>query len=257
MKHVSPETLLKVNKIVEELFSSMAINFLGQIPQLTRNKRISFSTNQNNLAHMFIQALGNVRPNTIEEEIFKQMISSANSYVESLKEKTKAQVQNSVSNYYIEQSLRNEEPKAEDLRELIRGHLDKAQTHFNVIANAESNKIRNVATAMKIKKMSDERGVSRPMVFFNPILDDRNDPETFRLHLLPDRVTPRIYYLDEIENKYHKKGDKWPKLAGTSPNCRCVLSVYQIGYGWDNGKLVYKHEGYNELERQRELYGMP
>lgn len=257
MKNVSPETLLKINKIVDQLFHSLAVSFLGQIPQLTKDKKISFSTNSNNLAHLFIQALGNTRPNSIEQEIFKQMLTAANGYVDSLKEKTKSQVQNSVSNYYLEKQLRNEAPQPEDLQGIIREHLDKAQNHFKIIANAESNKIRNVGNAIKIKQMSDERG-QRAMVFFNPILDDRNDPETYRLHVLPDRVTPRIYYLDEIENKYHKKGDKWPKLAGTNPNCRCALTAYQIGYGFDDsGKLVFKSLDYNELEEQRKKYGMP
>ncbi len=243
-----------IGKKIDDIFRGFASSLIGYSP---KGKKIIFSPDSKSLINLFVQALGNTHPNKKESDTLKLMLESVNGYVDALKEKTKANTFQDLFSYTSQAKINNTQIKPEDIQNIISQNLDKAQNHLKLIANAETNKARNIGKALVIAKIAEERGDSRPMAYFNPILDDRNDPETYRLHLLPDKVTPRIYFLDEIENKYHKKGDKWPKLVGTNPNCRCILTPYQIGYGWEGGKLVYKGEGHNELEEQRKQYGMP
>ena len=105
---------------------------------------------------------------------------------------------------------------------------------------------------------SDLRHHVKIMVFFSVIIDDVTGKEEFKLHLLPDRKTPRVWFLSEIGAEYHKKGDSNPKLAGLHPNCRCKLTYLAPGWGFTkDGKVTYIGPDHDEISKQREEYGKP
>lgn len=258
---ISPETLKNIQGVIDRLFNQVKTSFLGGVPDLSRNKRIIFSTSDNSqtLIHLFIKALGNKSPNQAEEEALKQMLSIANSYVDSLKEKTKAQVVSSVSNYYQQQNLRNEAPVSDDLINIIKENMEKSKSQLDIIANAESKNVTNMGNILKITRMASEQGIQRPIVFYNVIYDDRTaeQPEK-NIHLIDGTLIPRLWYVDELSTEYWKKGMKAPSIWGGHPNCRCKISYLAPGFGFnESGKITYKGHGHNELREQREKYGMP
>ena len=134
--------------------------------------------------------------------------------------------------------------------------MEVAENKFKVIASAQSNVTKNVGLSMAYTKMAEQQGENEAIVFFRPVpVDERTAPATLQVHLLPDQVTPRLYYMKEVNMNYYKKGDKTCSIFGTHPYCRCVFSYLANSYGFDSeGKVVYKEKGHNELLKQREQF---
>ena len=185
------------------------------------------------------------------------MMKVASSYVGSLKEKTKARGINDLDSYVRAQNSKQEPVKTIEIKRILDTEMNKAKNHFKIIANSESNKAANMGTALQITKMSEQKKIKDPTVFFIVTIDERNDPETYRLHLLPDRLTPRVWKMSELSTNYHRKGDPTPKVQGTNPNCRCRLSFLAEGYSFKNGKVAFKSPDWDEFEHQRSKYGVP
>jgi hypothetical protein len=79
-----------INSVVENLFDRMALNLLGDIPELKNRKVAFFSTSPNlGLANLFVQVL-NRNPSQLEADILKGLLTTAHTYLESLKNKTKS-----------------------------------------------------------------------------------------------------------------------------------------------------------------------
>ena len=246
------KVLAAIDKEVSNLFESLVKSFVGPIPSLKNKKNILFTPGRLNFGNLFVTALGGITPNQHEREQFKMMLISLHEYIQALKSRTKARVVSDLNAYL------KEDRDQDDIKEMLKENFDRAKNELNVIVNAGSNEIRNRGTALKILRVAKTVQDEDPTVYFSVIVDERNDPETYRLHLLPDRKTPRTYKLSEIENTYHKKGDKWPKIHGTNPNCRCTLQYLPPGYGFNkNGHLQYKSKDWNELKHQRDTYGLP
>jgi hypothetical protein len=102
-----------------------------------------------------------------------------------------------------------------------------------------------------ITKINAASGVSDPIVFFVVVRDQTLCPECKRLHLMPDKTTPKVYKLSEVGAGYHTKGDSDPKMGGLHPNCRCCLVTLMPGYGFDSaGMVTYKSPGWSEYDHQ-------
>ena len=258
MKKLSFNALGKIGDLIEEHFNAIAVKFLGMIPRASKNKRLTFSIEPNSITSLFVEALGTEKPTEAEEDTLKSLLMIADSYVDALKDRTKAQVMNDISAYVNDMGNQNKPINMTKIGNIFEEKMDKAKTHFEMIAGAETNKAKNTGKALNFIKVGEAMGTPDPYVFFIPVLDERNDPETLRLHVLPDKITPRVYKLSELGNEYHKKGDKWPKIQGTNPNCRCVLSIMPPNFGFgDDGRIKFKSIGWNEMDYQREKYGMP
>jgi hypothetical protein len=138
------------------------------------------------------------------------------------------------------------------MKSLIDKEMTSAKKHLQLIANSESNKSINYGMAMKIGRLAKRKKEDDPTVFFMVTIDDVTGDEEFKLHLLPDRKTPRVWKLSEIGSEYHKKGDPNPKFAGLHPNCRCKLAYLPKGWGFnDDGKIRFKGLDYDEYAVQR------
>jgi hypothetical protein len=258
MKGFSLEIIEEIQKLIGIQFDEFTLKFLGILPQLNKQKKIVFSTSRNSVTSLFLQALGNRKPEQKEEEVLKVLVKVSHSYIDALKARTQANVSQQVMAYSQKQMLDNKDISFKKIDKIVKDEMNKQGMNLSLIANAETNKAINTGTALQIEKVAESNGIKRPVVFFIPVIDERNDPETYRLHLLPDRLTPRLYYLDELGTEYHKKGDKWPKLQGTNPNCRCKLTYLAPGMGFnDHGKIAWKGFGHDELKLQREKYGLP
>jgi hypothetical protein len=251
MRGISSLTKEQINGVVETLFDKMAQSLLGNIPQLANKKTILFSTKPNfNLAQLFLSSLGS-HPNPTDTEAMKNLLSTAHSYVEALKNRTKARLTESVDSYVKEQRAKGLTPSSSEIKNIILNDLKKAGNHFSLISGAEATKARNMGKALNIAKVGASHGEKDPMVFFAVVRDGVTCKECIRLHLMPDKITPKIYRLSEVGFQYHKKGEHNPKIMGAHPLCRCTLTYLSPTWGFKDGKVTYISQDHNELKKQR------
>jgi len=256
MKGLGIKATEAIEKMVSERFDKISLSFLGLVPKISKTKKIVFSTAKNSLTSLFLKALGTKKPNTDEEDTLKVLLRIASGYVDALKERTQSRIIHDINAYVLEQNLKGGKVSTDKAKGIFRDEMSKAGKHFKLIANSESNKTANIGTALQISKVGESNGEKDPTVFFIVTVDDVTGSEEFKLHLLPDRKTPRLWKLSEIGSTYHKKGEKNPKFAGLHPNCRCKITYLAEGFGFDEaGKVTWKGLDWNELEYQRKKYG--
>lgn len=217
MKGLSLKAVNALEKLIDNKFDSIGLNFLGLIPKISREKKIIFSTNRDSITSLFLQALGSRSPNKNEEDTLKVLLRIANGYIEGLRGRTKARVINQIDSYLKDTAQGKIKPN--NIHSIFNKEMDKAKNHFKLIANCESNNAVNTGSALQITKVGKSQGEDDPTVFFIVTIDDVTGPEEFVLHLLADRKTPRVWKLSEIGSEYHKKGEWNPKLPGLHPNC--------------------------------------
>lgn len=202
------------------MFDRVAVGLLGHIPPLRNKKSILFSYNPNmTLAHLFVQALGGSRPLPKEQEVMKNLLSTAHDYIESLKSKTKANLTESIDSYVKEARAKGEAPTEKEIRDRITNSLVVAGKHLKTISEAESTKTRNMGKLMNIARAGASTGESDPNVFFVVVRDQQTCEECLRLHMMPDKVTPKVWKMSELKYSYHKKGEDLPSVAGLHPHC--------------------------------------
>jgi hypothetical protein len=142
-------------------------------------------------------------------------------------------------------------PSSTEIKNRITEGLNEAGKHIKTISEAESTKARNTGKLFNIAKAASSVGVSDPYVFFVVVKDNVTCPECIRLHLMPDKITPRVWKMSEVGFSYHKKGEPNPKVAGIHPHCRCSMTVLLPGYGFKGGKASFVSNEHDEYQKQR------
>ncbi len=262
MKNLSFSALSKIGNLIEEHFNSLSLKFLGMIPNLKKPKKpgtsISFSVEPNSISSLFIEALGTETPTKPEEDALKSLLMISDSYVDALKDRTKAQVMQEISAYTHDMGKQNKPINMTKVSNIFEEKMDKAKTHFEMIAGQESHKAGNVGTAMSIVKVAENIDDNDPTVFFIVTQDDKTGPYEYILHLLPDKVTPRLWKLSEVTANYFKPGDQYPSLSGLHVFCRCKITYLPPNFGFsENGHIKFIAIGHDEFKIQREKYGLP
>ena len=241
----------RVQDFVSAKFDKIALRFLGIIPRLGRNKT-ELKTARSSLASLFLQALGTREPNKNEEDALKMCLRIASDYLESLKQKTQAEILVSLNEEF------KKNPDATNISRVVREGFNKATSHLGIVLNAESNRCVNTANSLKIQKVAASQGTDDPTVFFVVQKDEKNHEATLRLHLMPDGITPRLWKLSTLNTSYFKKDDMVPSTLGTHPYCRCFLSYLPKGYSFNqNGKVTYKEKDWDEYKYQQENFPPP
>ncbi len=120
------------------------------------------------------------------------------------------------------------------------------------IFDTEAQQTRGLGVIDGIARANAAQGIEDAVIYFVVVRDNSLCDECKRLHLLNDNITPRVYYLSEVQHAYHKKGEDTVCVGGLHPNCRCSMTTLMPGFGFDKGGMVtWKKEGHNELARQR------
>ena len=254
MKGISSSTKKRVYELVDDLFDKMSLSFLGNIPSLRNKKNILFTSRPDyTLAHLFLKGLGSNNPNPQEEEAMKNILSTAEEYVSSLRSKTKAQLVDKIDAYVREKRMKGFAPSSVDIKKYVDESLDSAKKHMRTIAEAETTKSRNMGRLFNIAKVGDSQGVSDPNVFFVVLRDNVTCKHCIQAHLLPDGVTPKVYKLSEVKFSYLGKDEKGKSVsvAGQHPHCRCSLSFLAPNFGFKNGQISYIGDGHDEYKKQR------
>jgi hypothetical protein len=258
MFSLNTQTIKALENYIQNKFDKISIDFLGILPNFVKDKKIVLSIGNNSLTSLFLQALGTRNPNRVEENTLKSLISIANKYLESIKDKTTAKIISDIDGYVREQSLSDQPISRNKMGNLIIDGLKESKKQIELTIGAESQKSINVGSALQIKKVAESREIEDPVVYFNVTIDDVTGDEEFKLHLLPDRKTPRVWLLSELKGGYHRRGDKEPKLSGLHPLCRCKLLILLPNWGFDeDGHIKYKGNDWDEFKYQREKFGLP
>ena len=218
MRGLSFSALKKIAKLIDNHFDSIALDFLGLIPK-SKGSRIFFDAEPNSLVSLFLEALDTKSPTKTEEDTLKSILMIADGYVDALKERTKAQVLQDINAYVNDQKRQKKPINLTKVNKIFTEKIDKAKVHFEMIAGQESYKTKNVATALKFTRIGESLGEDDPTVFFVITRDEKTGPYEFILHTLPDKVTPRLWKLSEIQSSYYKPGDQYPSFSGLHPNC--------------------------------------
>lgn len=242
-----------IDAVVEDIFDNIAISFVGDIPKLREKKRLIISGQPNlGLAHLFVQAMGNKAPNPLERDVLKSLLEGSYGYIESLKAKTRANVTERIDGLAREAALRKQKMREEDVQAVISEELKKAKSHMQAIVESESTKLRNLGSMMDISRVASGIGDADPTVFFVVIKDETTCNECLRLHLMPDKITPRLWKFSELKQGYHKRGEDAPSAFGLHPHCRCTLTYLSKGFGFDEmGRVTFVSEGHDSHSRQK------
>lgn len=243
----------QIANVVEEMFDAIALHFIGNIPKLKNTKRLIISSQPNlGLSHLFIQAMKNKPPNFIESDMLKSLLGSAFGYIESLKNRTKSNVTERIDGIMREAKFQNRTVGQQEIRDILQEEFKKARSHMKAISESESTKFRNLGTMMDISKVASNLGDSNPTVFFVVVRDKNTCLDCIRLHLMPDKITPKLWKFSELKQGYGKRGDDVPSAWNRHPNCRCSISFLPHNWGFNlDGKVTYKKEGYDAYSRQR------
>lgn len=242
-----------LGQVVEDLFDRIALQFIGNIPSLKNKKNLIISSENNfGLAHLFIQAMGNKAPNEIEQDTLAGLLTSTHGYIESLKSKTRSNIAERIDGIAREANIKNEKMDPGAVQAVVDEELGKAKSHMSTIVETEGTKFRNIGTVSTVAWRAGELGDNDPTVYFLVFRDKSNCSECIRLHFMPDRVTPRLWRLSELNHGYHVRGGDRPSSLGLHPHCSCTLQYLAKGMGFDEmGYLHYVSEDHDAYLKQK------
>lgn len=245
-----PKSVIKdIRNEVDDVYDRIKARFLNE---KYKKKGIEFTFRNDTLEDFFrdIAEREGVEP---DKDTLATLKEVAGSYLDASRERAKAQVIQAVQAVIRESVLSGETP---NVRVAIQGQMSKiwgdATTHVHSILDSEVNTAKNVSILEGITQYNAKIGVDDPVVFFIIVRDGAVCSECVRLHMMPDGVTPRLWYMSEVGSGYHKKGDPNPKLGGLHPHCRCQMSTLLLGYGFNaSGKVTYVAKDHSEIDKQR------
>lgn len=255
MRGISGKGKNAIAMVIEEMFDSLAMDFIGEIPSLKNKKKLIISSQPNlGLSNLFISSMASRSPTPLEEDLLKGLLESANGYIDSLKSRTKSNIVEGLDGLVREKNSSGTKVTPKDIAGILGEEMKKAKDHMQLTVRSEATKFRNMGHALSIAHVSASTGDSDPDVIFVMVRDGVTCKECVRLHLMPDKITPRVYKLSELKHSYHKRGNDTPSVFGLHPGCRCTLAYLPKNFGFDSeGLLKYVKEGYSAYSHQKDL----
>lgn len=236
---------------VDTLFERAKTRLLG--PGMDGKKLVIQAPKYLSMTGLFETAskLEGVEP---REEVMRSVLRVAGSYLDAQKEKTKAQIVQRVNSFLMDAQAKGVKT---DVETVLGGHLSEIWADVGKevrrIVETETTTARNTGAFDAIGRIGAVTGKGDPVVFFVVVRDGHRCEECTRLHLLADKVTPRVWLSSEIGAGYHRKGDPSPKVNGLHPHCRCTITHLTPGYGFDSlGRIRYVSPDHDELRAQRQ-----
>jgi hypothetical protein len=211
---LSKQVLKAIGSEVDDVFDRISDRFLGTkyVPHGIQFRVMTLQEFFDNVAER-----EGVEP---DKDTFSTLKDIAESYLDSSRERAKAQVVQSVQQVIREAILSGETP---NIGVALEGALTKVwgdvTSHVHTILDSEINTARNVSIMEGITQYNASIGVDDPVVFFVIVRDGNVCSECIRLHMMPDGVTPRVWKMSEVGSGYHKKGEPNPKIGGLHPHC--------------------------------------
>lgn len=249
---IGPSAIKAIEKSVSELFDRARARYLG--PQ-SLDKRVYIEVNPQYTLPGIMAASAASEGAVADEELAEHLIQTAGLYLNAYEAQAKAQVLNDVR-AVLDEAL--SQGVSTDLETVLGGRLSEtwATVSNNVkrMIDTEATHARNLGALDGIVGVNLNQGIEDPVVFFVVCRDDHLCSECKRLHLMPDEVTPRLWYMSELKQGYHKKGEPMPSVSGEHPNCRCGLATLMPGYGFGpTGRVKFISLDHDEMAAQRGL----
>ena len=243
----------RIKSVVERLFDSIAFGLLGNIPSVRAKHTYWNAVAGIGLGHIFIEAMGNRRPNSLETDVLSGLLASSHGYIESIKHNTQSNVAEQVDGLVRQAKLSGSPVNESDVHEILANEMKKARNQIKLTAESESTKIRNIGSVMDITKKAAEKNIEDPNVFFI-VVRDSHTCEYCKKNHINDDGTPKVFKLSEIKQSYLSTEEKKSgevSVCGAHPLCRCTLSFLSPGYGFKRGKLEYISHAHDEYINQR------
>lgn len=247
---LSRRKISRIRASVDRLFEKMKMRLLGVMPKgIVIRPYVNQDLTVPGLYEAAVRDDGG-RPNPDTSD---RVVKVAASYLDALRERTKAQVVRDVSAALSDVKARGLEP---DVATVLGGRLAetwaKLSSDVQRVAATEAQHGRAMGALEGIARINTLRGIDDPVVFFVVVRDQHLCKECKRLHLLEDGVTPRVWRMSEVSHGYHKKGDPMPSVSGEHPHCRCSIATLMPGWGFGAaGAVEYRGPDHDELLRQR------
>lgn len=252
MPKLTPGAVLAIETAVEKMFSRSKSRFLGRVPPNTPKGVILTLNPTHSIASIFKLAAKTegVKHN---EDLLSSVSKIGLSYLDAIKEKAKAKAVHKVQSFLTDAHNQNIDT---DMETVLSGELTnlwgELSSDVKRIVETETHSASNMSSMDAITKINLSAGIKDPVVAFLCVHDQSLCEECKRLHLLADKVTPRVWRLSEVGAGYHKKGQPNPKISGLHPNERCIMVTIMPGYGFSSGgQIEYKEPGWDELASQR------
>jgi len=249
-RKLSKEAVQLIHRAVEGLFDRLKARL---IPENYQHRGLAFLANPDFTLKALFRKAGETEGAKPSDDTFNVLAQVATNYLDAVKSKTQAQTV-----HYVQNFLQNAAAKGvkTDVEKVLGGKLidvmSSMRSDVKRIVETETQTIKNTGSFDAIGQIAAATGNAEPVVFWVVVRDGVRCSECTRLHLMPDKTTPRCWYMSEVQGGYHKKGEQFPKVAGLHPNCRCVLSYLAPGYGFTpTGRVTYIGPGHNEIKRQR------
>jgi hypothetical protein len=253
MKGLSSKARAGIEASIAKLFDSMAYDLLGYMPG--PGKKIIFSSRKPtySLLNLFLESLGNRTPSERERDYAKTMIQNAANYVTALRDRTKSAIAESVDDHVQKETSKGRKASAAMINDIVARELNKAKSHLQLIAEAETTKVRNGAVSAEIERVGKSMNIQDPSVYFVVIKDGKTCKYCLTNHFMPDRATPKVMKLSDVKKTYlttQERKDGLCSIAGQHPHCRCSMVFLAPGFGFDGGRMTWVGYGHDEYARQ-------
>jgi hypothetical protein len=231
---MTEESLNKIQKIVDVLFRNVSRTLLGFDPD---SKRLS--KKNKNLVSLFMTGLGRTTLGKEDREALRVVLKSTYDYIDVIRARTRARISSRVSDVVKDHKEREVDIPTSKIRVIVNEEISRAGSSLLNTVSAEATKLRNLSTAMKIDRMSKQKGIDDPDVFFVVTLDEATAEQPEKtLHLIPGTTIPRVWKLSEIDPGFWKKGMNRPAML---PHPMCFI-------GHQNIKIFTEDGGYKNIK---------
>lgn len=249
---LGPRQIHAIGKAVDQVFDRLKLRFLGED---FLGKRLYVTHSQYLSLPGLFSAANKEEGVEPDRKILNQILTVAETYLDSSRERCKARVTATVQGFVADAHHQGTTP---DIETVLGGQLadiyKETASHVRQIAESEANHTKNVGSLDGIVRVNAAVGIDDPQVYFVVVNDKDLCDECRRLHLLPDGKTPRVWRLSQVGHGYHKKGEENPKIAGLHPHCRCSMVTLMPQYGFSHqGLVTYVGKDHDEYERQQKM----
>ncbi len=155
-------------------------------------------------------------------ETLEAIKDTSNNYLEALKLQTTNKIVKEIEKHLNNDPKATQETILKTLQEAWKG----VTAHLESIVVSETQAAKNIGSLQGIIRKSSYLGIEKPVVFFIVKLDEFTCESCIEVHLMPDKATPRLYYLSELNHGYAKKNDGIPSIFGRHPNCRMHIKQF-------------------------------
>lgn len=250
---LSKKAIGTIEAACDTLFDKVAARYLGPQAAQRGDKTISIGYRPDLTLQSLYHAAAREESTRPHEESVESLADIARGYLDLTRQTTKMKVVRAVESF-----LRDAQAKGTvtDVGTVLGGQLADVwqKTTYDVtkILDSEATRARNLGTLEGITKVNAAAGVEDPVVFFVVVRDNNRCEECTKVHLLPNKITPRLWLMSEVTSGYHVRGDDRPSWCGMHPHCRCTPASLMKGYGFDKaGMITFIGHGHDEMAEQR------